>query len=124
MIHSATHKSPVRTWNAATKRPCGFKIFVSDLPADNPQQSEEASHIGHSGNCKCRECMAGGKAGFKATESGYHEFYEVCDSIERLSGRFRLMFPSARSSAKCKGHQGKHFRADTHLKLRGGITCH
>jgi hypothetical protein len=46
------------------------------MPADNPQQSEEASHIGHQGKCKCRKCHAGEECGFEATIDNYGEFYQ------------------------------------------------
>lgn len=73
----STHISPVQCINAATQRPCSFIILIADLPADNPQQSEESSHIGHGGLCKCRQCLAGREKGFTATPNSYHEFYEV-----------------------------------------------
>ncbi|KAJ6551095.1 hypothetical protein B0H10DRAFT_2169864 [Mycena sp. CBHHK59/15] len=55
----STHLKPMRTYNAETQRPCGFRLNVPDGPADNPQQAEEASHIGHQGNYFCRRCLAG-----------------------------------------------------------------
>ncbi|KIY72157.1 hypothetical protein CYLTODRAFT_465626 [Cylindrobasidium torrendii FP15055 ss-10] len=71
-----SHKTPIPTYNAATRRPCRYRLLGSDLPADNPQQSDESCHIGHQGLCKCRVCMAGGKGGFgEATRENYHEFY-------------------------------------------------
>jgi hypothetical protein len=66
--------TPVQTWDASTQRPCGFRCLGSDLPADNPQQSEESSHSGHQAKCKCRKCRAGGEAGFEATVDGYTNF--------------------------------------------------
>ncbi|KAF8804946.1 hypothetical protein BYT27DRAFT_7105748, partial [Phlegmacium glaucopus] len=73
----STHLSPVRCINVATQRPCSFIILIANLPADNPQQSEETSHIGHGGLCKCRECTVGREKGFTATPDGYYEFYEA-----------------------------------------------
>ncbi|PBK70286.1 hypothetical protein ARMSODRAFT_987954 [Armillaria solidipes] len=73
----STHLEPVESFNAATGHPCRFRLQIPDFPADNPQQSEEVSHIGHQGNCKCQACKAGGSNGFKATAENYHEFYEV-----------------------------------------------
>ncbi|KAJ6607200.1 hypothetical protein B0H10DRAFT_1956459 [Mycena sp. CBHHK59/15] len=42
----STETKPVKAYNAATKRKCRFILRVPGLPADNPQQSEEASHMG------------------------------------------------------------------------------
>ncbi|KAJ7466179.1 hypothetical protein B0H11DRAFT_1733316 [Mycena galericulata] len=73
----STHKKPVRTYDAATLRPCGFRLNVPDGPADNPQQAEEASHIGHQGNHFCRRCHVGGTIEDKECPDGYHSFYET-----------------------------------------------
>ncbi|KAL6301292.1 hypothetical protein BKA93DRAFT_819090 [Sparassis latifolia] len=54
-----THKKPIRCFNAATNRHTRVRLIVPDLPADNPQQAEEASHIGMNANCKCRRCKPG-----------------------------------------------------------------
>ncbi|KAJ7165790.1 hypothetical protein C8R46DRAFT_900279 [Mycena filopes] len=72
----STHRQPVLTYNAETKRPCGFRLNVPDGPADNPQQAEEASHIGHQGNFFCRRCHVGGTSEEKECPNGYHSFYE------------------------------------------------
>ncbi|KAJ7453824.1 hypothetical protein FB451DRAFT_1050100 [Mycena latifolia] len=72
----STHHKPVRTYNADTSRPCGFRLNVPDGPADNPQQAEEASHIGHQGNFFCRRCHVGGSNEHKECAEGYHSFYE------------------------------------------------
>ncbi|KAF5374921.1 hypothetical protein D9758_000015 [Tetrapyrgos nigripes] len=72
-----THKQPIRSFNVATQRPCGARLQVPDLPADNPQQSEESSHIGHQGLCKCRQCFPDGENGFHASVEGYSNFYKA-----------------------------------------------
>jgi hypothetical protein len=79
--HRETHKKPVHCFNAATNCPCGWHGLILDLPVDNPQQSEETSHIRHAGKCKCWKCLAGGINGFNATAEGYHVFYEVGDEF-------------------------------------------
>ncbi|KAJ6564270.1 hypothetical protein B0H19DRAFT_941769 [Mycena capillaripes] len=73
----STHEKPVPTYNAETDRPCSFRLNVPDGPADNPQQAEEASHIGHQGNYFCRRCMVGGTNEQKECPDGYHSFYEA-----------------------------------------------
>ncbi|KAL1694690.1 hypothetical protein GGG16DRAFT_46832 [Schizophyllum commune] len=72
-----THTAPHRCYNAATGRGCGFRTNVSDLAADNPQQSEESSHIGHQGLRKCRGCKIGGPASETETPEGYTAFYKI-----------------------------------------------
>lgn len=47
------------------------------LPADNPQQSEEASHIGGNGNCSCRKCKVGGPQVYRQSDEGYHALHLV-----------------------------------------------
>ncbi|KAJ7939861.1 hypothetical protein B0H13DRAFT_1586819 [Mycena leptocephala] len=73
----ATHLEPVRTYDAETSRPCSFRLNIPDAPADNQQQAEEASHIGHQGNYFCRRCKVGGTNDEKECPDGYHSFYEV-----------------------------------------------
>ncbi|KAK0493962.1 hypothetical protein EDD18DRAFT_1107480 [Armillaria luteobubalina] len=49
----------------------------SEIRYDNPQQSEQASHIGGNGNCKCRKCKVGGQRDNTESNEGYHAFYAV-----------------------------------------------
>ncbi|KAJ6613813.1 hypothetical protein B0H10DRAFT_2165219 [Mycena sp. CBHHK59/15] len=72
----STHVKPVRCYNADTGRPCGIRLNVPDGPADNPQQAEEASHIGHQGNYFCCVCKVGGTKEEKESPEGYRTFYE------------------------------------------------
>ncbi|KAJ7846194.1 hypothetical protein B0H14DRAFT_3086308 [Mycena olivaceomarginata] len=68
-----TEKEPGRCYNAATNRICRFIIRTPGLPADNPQQSEEASHMGCNSNFPCRKCQWGGTQLEKETEEVYHQ---------------------------------------------------
>lgn len=70
-----TIKNPIICFNAATKRECAVIIHVPGLPADNPQQSEEASHIGGNSNCACRKCKVGGPHEYTESNDGYHALY-------------------------------------------------
>ncbi|KAI5888159.1 uncharacterized protein SCHCODRAFT_02691594 [Schizophyllum commune H4-8] len=72
---NATQSKPVRCYNAASGRECAIILRVPGLPADNPQQSEEASHIGGNGNYPCRKCELGGTQAFKETCDGYHAYH-------------------------------------------------
>ena len=52
-------------------------LRVPALPADNPQQSEEASHMGGNANCKSRKSTKGGLHKVTELNEGYHELYTV-----------------------------------------------
>ncbi|KAJ7790376.1 hypothetical protein B0H14DRAFT_3115559 [Mycena olivaceomarginata] len=69
----STETEPVKCFNAATKCTCRFIIRAPGLPADNPQQSEEASHMGENANYPCRKCHWGGSKKEKETEEIYHQ---------------------------------------------------
>ncbi|KAJ3781108.1 hypothetical protein GGU10DRAFT_278178 [Lentinula aff. detonsa] len=73
----STHANPIKCYNAVTGRYCRFRIQVPYLPADNPQQSEECSHIGHNGTFPCRVCHIGGTYTEKESDTGYESFYNV-----------------------------------------------
>ncbi|EIW73880.1 hypothetical protein CONPUDRAFT_25752, partial [Coniophora puteana RWD-64-598 SS2] len=70
-----THQNPVRCFNAVTHRPCRVILRIPSLPADNPQQSEECSHMGGNANLKCRKCKNGGPLEETGTDSGYHALH-------------------------------------------------
>ncbi|KAJ7203369.1 hypothetical protein GGX14DRAFT_535928 [Mycena pura] len=69
----ATETKPVKSFNAATQRKAVFIIRVPGLPADNPQQSEECSHMGSNANFPCRKCLWGGTKVEKETDHVYHD---------------------------------------------------
>jgi hypothetical protein len=88
----STETEPVKCFNAATKRTCRFIIRTPGLPADNPQQSEEASHMGGNANHPCRKCHWGGSKKAKETEEIYHQCHlagtarnvtEIRENLER-----------------------------------------
>ncbi|KAF7357265.1 hypothetical protein MSAN_01321700 [Mycena sanguinolenta] len=68
-----TEMNPVRAYNAATQRPCRIILRAPGLPADNPQQSEGASHMGSNANYPCRKCHWGGTQKQKETGITYHD---------------------------------------------------
>ncbi|KAJ3859601.1 hypothetical protein EV359DRAFT_75548 [Lentinula novae-zelandiae] len=72
-----THKHPVICYNAETKRMCGVRLRVPSLPADNPQQAEEACHMGGNANLLCRKCDVGGTYEETETDEGYHALYNI-----------------------------------------------
>ncbi|KAJ7198300.1 hypothetical protein GGX14DRAFT_374386 [Mycena pura] len=73
----STHTKPIRCFNAETQRNCCVILRVPSLPADNPQQSEEASHLGGNANLKCRRCMVGGCHEHTESDEGYHALHLV-----------------------------------------------
>ncbi|KAJ7306731.1 hypothetical protein DFH08DRAFT_824682 [Mycena albidolilacea] len=52
-----------------------FEIIPHVLPADNPQQSETASHIGMGGNLGCRRDLTGGPKEQQESDHGYRALY-------------------------------------------------
>lgn len=73
----ATHTNPIACYNAETHRNCRVILQVPSLPADNPQQSEEASHMGGNANCQCRRYKAGGHHKLTESDAGYHAIHYV-----------------------------------------------
>ncbi|KAJ7050132.1 hypothetical protein C8F01DRAFT_1068165 [Mycena amicta] len=71
----ATETNPIRCFNANTGRKCRAILRVPGLPADNPQQSEEASHMGGNANRKCRRCKVGGGHEITESDQGYHALH-------------------------------------------------
>ncbi|TRM55830.1 hypothetical protein BD626DRAFT_622186, partial [Schizophyllum amplum] len=74
---NASQTNPIKCYNADTHRNCAVIVRCPALPADNPQQAEEASHIGGNGNCPCRKCKVGGPQAVKQTNDGYHAHHMV-----------------------------------------------
>lgn len=75
---SLTHTDPMHCYNSATNKPCHVILQAQCLPADNPQQSEESSHIGSNANCKCCKCKVGGPHEHTESDEGYHSLHFVC----------------------------------------------
>ena len=63
-----------------------FRLLLHNLPGDNPQQSEDASHIS-GGNCKMisRADTIGGTTVEKETDEGYDQLFLVSGYISVLS---------------------------------------
>ncbi|KAJ3509005.1 hypothetical protein NLJ89_g5450 [Agrocybe chaxingu] len=74
---NGTQTSPIECYNAHTKEECAVILQVPGLPADNPQQSEESSHMGGNANCGCRKCKAGGSHQVTESDEGYHALYSA-----------------------------------------------
>ncbi|KAJ7207881.1 hypothetical protein GGX14DRAFT_567184 [Mycena pura] len=68
-----TESSPIQAYDATTQRPCRIILRAPGLPADNPQQSEEASHMGGNANHPCRKCHWGGTQKEKESAHLYHD---------------------------------------------------
>ncbi|KAJ7866209.1 hypothetical protein B0H14DRAFT_2573484 [Mycena olivaceomarginata] len=91
----STEKEPVKCFNAASKRNCLFIIRTPGLTGDNPQQSEEASHMGGNANYPCRKCGWGGSTKEKETVQVYHDCH--------LAG-------TARDAAEIRDNLGKQLQ--------------
>ncbi|KAF7375527.1 hypothetical protein MSAN_00440900 [Mycena sanguinolenta] len=88
----STETEPVKCFNATTKRTCHFIIRTPGLPGDNPQQSEEASHMGGNANHPCRKCHWGGSQKKEGNGELYHQCHlagvarniaEIRENLER-----------------------------------------
>ncbi|KIM72050.1 hypothetical protein PILCRDRAFT_82220, partial [Piloderma croceum F 1598] len=66
---------PIHCFKADTQTTVRVILQVPVLPADNPQQSEEASHMGGNVNCKSRKSTKGGPHEVTESDTGYHELY-------------------------------------------------
>jgi hypothetical protein len=73
----ATKTDPICCFKADTQTTVRVILRVPVLPADNPQQSEEASHMGGNANCKSRKSTKGGPHEVTESDTGYHELYMV-----------------------------------------------
>ncbi|KAK7433873.1 hypothetical protein VKT23_020498 [Stygiomarasmius scandens] len=69
------HDKWTETYDCKLEEEILFQLIPHFLPADNPQQSETASHIGVNGNKNCRRDSTGGSEAFKETIDGYEALY-------------------------------------------------
>lgn len=78
-IASETHEAPITTLHVTEKSRylCKIRLVAVQLPADNPQQSAEASHVGPGANQMCRVCDVGGTEREVETDSGYERLFSV-----------------------------------------------
>ncbi|TFK22439.1 hypothetical protein FA15DRAFT_657497 [Coprinopsis marcescibilis] len=73
-----------------------FQILPHVLPADNPQQSEHASHVGPKGLSNCRRDKMGGHDKEKETDEGYAALFkpgtprQPHETIELVKAQVRL----------------------------------
>ncbi|THU97830.1 hypothetical protein K435DRAFT_721412, partial [Dendrothele bispora CBS 962.96] len=86
---NASQSNPIICYNASTGRMCGVRLHISVLPADNPQQAEEASHMGGNANYPCRKCNVGGPSEHVQSDEGYHSLYLAIDDISRSATETR-----------------------------------
>ncbi|KAJ7085866.1 hypothetical protein C8R43DRAFT_909119 [Mycena crocata] len=87
----STEKDPIRCYNSHTKRKCRCILRAPGLPADNPQQSEEASHMGGNATHPCRKCHWGGTKIEKESEQVYHDCHEpgIARNAEEICSELR-----------------------------------
>ncbi|KAF7304147.1 hypothetical protein MIND_00646400 [Mycena indigotica] len=82
-----TERDPIICFNASTHCEAAVIIRVHDKNADNPQQSEEASHIGCNGTHPCRKCKWGGSKINQVQDAVYHACHSP--SIARTADEIR-----------------------------------
>ena len=75
---------PIVAYDSARYQECMFSLVPNGVFGDNPQQSEECSHIGLNGNHMCHGCKVGGTTEHKTSDDGYHSLYCV-SLISKLS---------------------------------------
>jgi hypothetical protein len=84
---SNLHSDP-ETWHEAYDCKLGeeilFQLIPHVLPADNPQQSELASHIGSNGLYNCRRDKLGGPDEEKESDEGYAALFKVIHNLLNL----------------------------------------
>ena len=68
-----THTDPIRCFKADIHSTVCVILRVPNLPGDNPQQSEEASHMGGNASRKSQKSMKGGPPEVTESDGGYHE---------------------------------------------------
>ncbi|KAJ7867198.1 hypothetical protein B0H14DRAFT_3084134 [Mycena olivaceomarginata] len=81
----STEKEPVKCFNAASKRNCRFIIRTPGLTGDNPQQSEEASHMGGNANYPCRKCGWGGSKKEKRDGEGVEDLQRNTGTKDKIT---------------------------------------
>ncbi|EJD45114.1 hypothetical protein AURDEDRAFT_64644 [Auricularia subglabra TFB-10046 SS5] len=53
---NGTHTNPVPCFNASTRSECLFRLVGEGFFGDNPQQSDDCSHMTGQSLCNCRKC--------------------------------------------------------------------
>ncbi|KAF7304084.1 hypothetical protein MIND_00639900 [Mycena indigotica] len=82
-IVKATEDDPIHCYNVHIRKKTVVILRPPSLPGDNPQQSEESSHIGCNGNYPCRKCNWGGSTIEKTSE-------DRCKHVQRLENQLAL----------------------------------
>ncbi|KAF7314261.1 hypothetical protein MKEN_00898700 [Mycena kentingensis (nom. inval.)] len=88
----STETKPIRCYNVHTQRKTAVVLRALVLPGDNPQQSEDASHIGCNANRNCRKGNWGGTAVEKTAAAMYHQCHlgtEVKRTADETRQRLR-----------------------------------
>ncbi|KAJ3782266.1 hypothetical protein GGU10DRAFT_275927 [Lentinula aff. detonsa] len=116
-----TERKPIRVYNAATGRMCRSILRVPMLPADNPAQSEESSHMGGNSNHPCRKCKVGGSFQETETADGYHCFFCDNESIRRSAEEIKAELSKQLEVAK-SGVQARVSELQTESGIKDKIT--
>ncbi|TEB15367.1 hypothetical protein FA13DRAFT_1876169 [Coprinellus micaceus] len=88
-----------------------FQLIPHVLPADNPQQSENASHMGVNAQAKCRRDMTAGSDEQKETDEGYRALFKpgtnrkINDTVSSIEAQLRLACYGAKETIKMAATQ-------------------
>ncbi|KAF7288607.1 hypothetical protein MIND_01427300 [Mycena indigotica] len=85
---NSTEADPIHCLNVHTQKPTAIVLRAPGLPADNPQQSIEASHIGCNANFPCCKCIWGGTTIQKTAPDVYHACH-LPESVQRNANQIR-----------------------------------
>jgi len=86
----ATHTNPICCFKADTHTTVCMTLRVPSLSADNPEQSEEASHMGGNANYKSCKSTKGGPPKITESDKGYHKLYTV--RLRTISNSLNWLF--------------------------------
>ncbi|KAJ3737709.1 hypothetical protein DFJ43DRAFT_1128788 [Lentinula guzmanii] len=96
-------RNPIRCYNAATGRACRVILRIPVLPADNPAQSEEASHMGGNSNHPCWKCKIGGNHKDTETPNGYHCFFwSIWHTADEIKVELQKQMEAAMTGVEAK----------------------
>ncbi|KAF7292620.1 hypothetical protein MIND_01159900 [Mycena indigotica] len=84
----ATETNPIVCYNAESGQEAALILRLHHKDGDNPQRSEEASHIGCHANKPCRKCKWGGSQKEKETAATYHAAH--APGIARTAAEIRV----------------------------------
>ncbi|KAF7310181.1 FAD-binding-3 domain-containing protein [Mycena indigotica] len=87
-IIRSTEQDPIQCFDSHCNKNIAIIVRAPGLPADNPQQSIEASHIGCNANFPCRKCAWGATTIDKTSPEIYHACH-LSTGVKRTASQIR-----------------------------------